>query len=428
MKQQSIDQNEYKANRERVLRDLNWAITSVSLISESPETAEQPETLDLTLINKSHLTEFLAPYNHFRIGQYYEGLVLYWLEHIRRLKIIARHQQVFEDSRTVGEIDVLFEDEAGVLTHWEIAVKFYLYYPEVNPVDSHFIGPNVKDSFERKMRRLFEYQLPLSQTHFPDVRCRRAFVKGMIFYHPDQSSSAQLPEKLSSTHPRGTWLHLSELSRLTKQHGELLFLIREKPDWLSAALCSETDTRLFSFAELQQQLETHFQDEHRPILVSALNCAQSICREVDRVFIVSDSWPQILNCKSLSKLGIANTQLSPAGLENLKSVPRLYSLTIDGRFLTEECLEVFNTLPELKSLIFTECQLDQKHLERLKQLRHIAEFRFDSVSLPESAVEDLGNLAQATSLGFYETNLSRQDVVRLQKTLPQCNVYRFPND
>ncbi|MFH1301303.1 MAG: DUF1853 family protein [Planctomycetota bacterium] len=291
MNQESTPRQEIVESQQ--VRDLKWAVTSPSLITQSSAEEMLPAVPDFQTVDQRHLEDFLAPYSHFRIGQYYEGLVLYWLEHIRRLKIIARHQQVFEESRTVGEIDVLFEDEAGVMTHWEIAVKFYLYYPEVNPVDSHFIGPNVKDSFERKMRRLIEYQLPLSQTHFPDVRCRQAFVKGMIFYHPDQSSPAQLPEKLSPTHERGTWLHLSELSRLTKQHEEPVFLIREKPDWLSDALCSRTDERLHSFANLQSQLETHFQEQTRPILISALSCQQITCHEVERVFVVPDSWPEI---------------------------------------------------------------------------------------------------------------------------------------
>ena len=179
------------------------------------------------------------------------------------------------------------------MNHWEIAVKFYLYHPGDNAAGSHFVGPNVKDTFEKKMRRLFDFQLPLSQTHFPEVDRRQAFVKGMIFYHLDHSFPEQLPEKLSPTHEQGSWLHLSELSRLTAQHGELRFLIREKPDWLSAALCSKTGDRLLSFKALQQHLETHFQQNHRPILISALHCQQSVYSEVDRVFIVSESWPQI---------------------------------------------------------------------------------------------------------------------------------------
>lgn len=275
------------------LRDLKWAITSPSLITHAHAEENPSEVSDFQTIDHQHLEDYLAPYSRFRVGQYFEGLVLYWLEHIRRLKIIARHHQLFEDNRTVGEIDILFQDEDGVLTHWEIAVKFYLYFPEANATGSHYVGPNVKDSFEKKMRRLFEYQLPLSQTHFPEVARRQAFVKGMIFYHPTCALPTQLPERLSPTHLRGTWLRISELSWLTEQHGELLFLIREKPDWLSASLCNKADERLLSFEELQRQLETHFQEQTRPILVSAFTCPQGICHEIDRVFIVSDSWPHI---------------------------------------------------------------------------------------------------------------------------------------
>lgn len=293
MNHQPENQPSQNVLQSQALRDLKWAITSPSLITQASEDEILPEVPDFQTIDIPHLENYLAPYSRFRIGTYFEGLVLYWLEHIRRLKIIARHQQIFEANQTIGEIDILFEDEAGVVNHWEIAVKFYLNDPGENATGSHFVGPNVKDTFEKKMRRLFDFQLPLSQTHFPEVDRRQAFVKGMIFYHPDHSLPKQLPEKLSSTHLRGTWLRLSELSRLTAQHGELQFLIREKPDWLSTAFCSKIDERLLSFNELQQQLKTHFQQNHRPILISALTCQQSVCSEVERFFIVSESWPRV---------------------------------------------------------------------------------------------------------------------------------------
>ncbi|QDV51833.1 DUF1853 family protein [Gimesia fumaroli] len=293
MNHQPENQPSQNVLQSQALRDLKWAITSPSLITQASEDEILPEVPDFQAIDVPHLENYLAPYSRFRIGTYFEGLVLYWLEHIRRLKIIARHQQIFEANQTIGEIDILFEDEAGVVNHWEIAVKFYLYDPGDNATGSHFVGPNVKDTFEKKMRRLFDFQLPLSKTHFPEVNRRQAFVKGMIFYHTDHNSPKQLPEKLSPTHERGSWLHLSELSRLNAQHGELWFLIREKPDWLSASLCSKSDDRLLNFNELQQHMESHFQHKQRPILISALNCQESKCSEVDRVFIASESWPQI---------------------------------------------------------------------------------------------------------------------------------------
>ncbi len=277
----------------RALRDLQWAIESPSLITQPDQESELPDLPPLNLIDPRELEAFLAPYARFRIGEYFEGLVLYWLERIRGVNIIAQHQQVFENQQTIGEIDFLFQDEAGVLTHWETAVKFYLYCPEVNATGSHFVGPNVKDTFERKMRRLFAHQLPLSQQHFSDVTRREAFVKGWLFYHPDHERPTQLPDHLSPQHARGGWLHFKELDRLLNQDSNPRFLIREKPDWLSPAFCNSTDPALIDFDELHRHLAAHFQKSTRPILISVLTAQDAFYRESERVFVVPDHWPQI---------------------------------------------------------------------------------------------------------------------------------------
>jgi hypothetical protein len=291
--------NQHPAFRQsRALRDLHWALHSPSLIKQ-PEGAIEPSLLpDLDQVDVAELEAFLIPHARFRIGEYFEGLILFWLERIRKVQLLAQHQQVFEQEQTVGEIDFLFTDEAGVVTHWETAVKFYLYCPAENPTGSHWIGPNVKDTFQKKMRRLFEHQLPLSRKHFPQVTRRQAYVKGIIFYHPDQELSAQLPpdlpDRLSPTHARGTWIRFSELTHFQAQYGEPRFLIREKPDWLSPSFCSSTNPALIDFAALHHRLETHFQQSPRPILISLLTSQQLLYQEAERVFIVPDHWPHIL--------------------------------------------------------------------------------------------------------------------------------------
>ena len=284
---------ESEFRQSRALRDLQWAIESPSLITQPEQESKPPCLPPLNKIDPRELEAFLAPYARFRIGEYFEGLVLYWLEQIRGVNIMAQHQQVFENQQTIGEIDFLFTDEAGVLTHWETAVKFYLYCPEDNATGSHFVGPNVKDTFERKMQRLFAHQLPLSQRHFPDVARREAFVKGCLFYHPDHERPSQLPAHLSPQHAQGVWLHLKELDRLLNQDSNPRFLIREKPDWLSPAFCSSTDPALIDFDALHRHLAAHFQKSTRPILISVLTAQDTFYRESERAFIVPDRWPQI---------------------------------------------------------------------------------------------------------------------------------------
>lgn len=291
MKPEKHHPNDVERPSSLILRDLHWAITSPALIS-FPQVLSLVEELDLSLIDVEELQEFITPYSRFRVGEYFEGLVLYWLERIRKLKIIAKHQQLFVENQTVGEIDFLFEDAAGELNHWETAVKFYLYYPHANQTGSSFIGPNAKDTFEKKRRRLFEHQLPLSETHFPEVAHRVAFVKGIIFYHPHHTPPTQLPGELSPAHLQGIWLYHSELDWLEQQLGATVYQIREKPDWLSPAVCDPGTEKLLSFSELKQSLAAHFQEVDRPLMISVLKQNEHDSREIKRLFVVSETWPE----------------------------------------------------------------------------------------------------------------------------------------
>lgn len=180
-------------NSSRQLDDLTWAIASPSLLADCPVVPD----FDPDRVDPEHLAAFLAETPGHRVGRYFERLVLYWLQYVRRVEIVAKSLQIREGNRTVGEIDLLFRDEQHRLNHWEIAVKFYLHFQHKNLSGSHFIGPNAADTFERKMERLFGHQLPRSEASFPEVEIRQAFVKGRIFYHPNQELPHELPMRLA---------------------------------------------------------------------------------------------------------------------------------------------------------------------------------------------------------------------------------------
>lgn len=292
MNNESTSQSAHGMLESQHVRDLKWAITSPSLMTRSDKDSISSRFTNETPIDEQELTSFLTQYTSFRVGTYFEGLVLYWLEKICNLNIIAKQLQVFEENRTVGEIDFVFEDQAGILNHWETAIKFYLHFPTENPTGSHFIGPNAVDTFEKKSQRLLEHQLPFSQKHFPEVAKREAFMKGYIFYHADETPPIQLPETMSANHLKGTWIRYSELLRLNDQNQTHLFRILHKPYWLSPEIGRFPNEDLNSFTELKSQLDTHFLNSARPLLVSVLTRQQNICHEIDRIFIVSESWPQ----------------------------------------------------------------------------------------------------------------------------------------
>ncbi|MDA0586640.1 MAG: DUF1853 family protein [Planctomycetota bacterium] len=290
---------------QQAIRDLDWVLTSPTLISPSHVAEEISDSIEPTNLNQfqNELAEFIhreSPRrDQYRVGRYFEQLVLFYLKHIRQVEIVASGLQIRDGSRTVGELDFVFRDEQGRLQHWETAVKFYLFHPDPTESGNHLVGPDSRDNFEKKMQRLFEHQLPLSNKPFPDIAERHAFVKGRVFYHPEFLPPTSLPDLLSPDHLRGVWLYrrdLDWLSRLAESSGSGMARIVQKPLWLSPDIVTDTPSdltakQLVPVENLQAQLKQHFRESSSPRLVSLLARQSGEWREVERVFVVAESWP-----------------------------------------------------------------------------------------------------------------------------------------
>ncbi len=280
----------------RQFRDLIWAVNSPSLISN----AVHHGVLDPCDVDTEHLASFLDDFKGHRVGRYFEQLIFYWLKYIRRVEIIAQSLPIRDGNRTLGEIDLLFRDEQGRLTHWEIALKFYLHFPHPSSIDSHFIGPNAADTFERKMERLFQHQLPRSAATFPDIEIRQAYVKGRIFYHPLAVPSFDLPQHHSPDHLRCHWVRSSQLDLIGPSVGEL-FRVLHKPFWLSEEsarkkvspneLIPRSESDLVTWRQLCEHLEEHFAIDGHPVLISKLCSSDLEFAELQRIFVVPECWP-----------------------------------------------------------------------------------------------------------------------------------------
>ena len=278
------------------LRDLIWAVNSRSLLAAGPEIAGVESSqvdawqLDAAQVDSDHLAAFLAETSGYRVGRYFERLILYWLQHIRRVEVVADTLQIHDGNRTVGEIDLLFRDEQQRLTHWEIAVKFYLHYPHHTATGSHYIGPNAADTFERKIDRLFGHQLPRSEIYFPDVEIRQAFVKGRIFYHPNEPLSQKLPSRLSPDHLRCNWIRSSECLILSAAES-VSYRILRKPYWLSEDAAEVSGSEILSPKDMIDCLTSKFNAEYRPVLISQMEADGPELMETNRIFVVPDRWP-----------------------------------------------------------------------------------------------------------------------------------------
>ncbi len=278
--------------KDRAIRDLRWSIESPSLITSKPSLLQETKSCDWESY-KDPLAQFLGNPPQHRVGKYFESLNQFWLEHICQVKLIAQNYQVIEAGHTKGEIDFVFQTKNAEFIHWETAVKFYLYHATETSLDSHFIGPNTSDTFERKMDRLFNKQLPLGMKAFPQTTRHEAQVKGRIFYHPDQPRPIELPKHLAEHHHKGTWVKVCEWDKYIGTRPHEYFRILRKPYWLS-----EESLELEKLPELQrrdafkEELTKHFNRSGHSLLVGAFRRDQNRLHESERLFVVESSWPK----------------------------------------------------------------------------------------------------------------------------------------
>ena len=272
-------------------RDLIWAINSPSLIRTSIEHSPAWPACEPVEFVSASVQNFCDQRTRYRVGQYFEDLVHFYLKAVRNYEIVEHGLQIQEGGRTVGELDFLYREAGGDLHHCETAVKFYLYIPQANESGSQLIGPNAADNFERKTQRLFEHQLKLSEGRFPGVLKREAFVKGRIFYHPLWDTPAELPASLAPDHLRGIWFRESELEWLRSSGEETKFRAARKPLWLAQDVVSLDDSELRTADEICVQIRQHFSKRRTPQLINALIAHDEVWRESQRIFVVSDQWP-----------------------------------------------------------------------------------------------------------------------------------------
>ena len=269
----------YNMNANQLQRDIQWILDCPDLL--------EGDAQHLRLQNIAiSADERVEPSTH-KVGRYFEHLVAAMLRHSLDHHLHDQSVQIIRDGRTLGELDFIYDDRTGVLTHCEVSLKYYLYYPQENSSGSHFIGPNPNDTFENKVSRLMSHQIPLSQTYYPTAKRRESFVKGVIFYPYGLDSPLAYPQYLSRDHYRGTWLYARDVSKLADNAHDT-YSICQKPHWLSPAI---NETTMLSPSEIRNLVTNHFGSRSQPLMISRLRERQGHWIEQERLMIVSNQWP-----------------------------------------------------------------------------------------------------------------------------------------
>lgn len=150
----------------------------------------------------------------------------------------ASQIQLIQDGITLGEMDFLLEENAShKLVHVELSYKFYLLDKRVSNNMAKWVGPNQRDSLERKWLKLRQAQFPKLYSHSAE-----RFLKNLGFENQFIDQSLCMPMQLFipfgeskiamgalSVCYSGRWISFVDFS--SENWSDYTFFIPEKEDW-----------------------------------------------------------------------------------------------------------------------------------------------------------------------------------------------------
>lgn len=299
------------------MRDLAWVINSPALLTQSDavyagdkvsdvwcrrvyqRSVDWLEALDH---DPNPLQQWLDQNPSPLLGIYFERLLAFWVQHVPEMQLLARNLVVLQPGRHIGEFDLLFRDlPSDELVYWEVAVKFYLRYGR-----SHFewLGPNPRDSLQRKLNKVFARQLQLHQhpaarrllqQQFGRTAARsQAFIKGYLFYPHDSDwhQPESIPAAVSHAHLKGWWCRHAELPGWLSRRAEAhRWCVLRRLQWLAPAYIPD-GKGVLTRDELLDHLHSHFAQHYQALLLAELRPVSGGWYEVSRGFVVNQHWPK----------------------------------------------------------------------------------------------------------------------------------------
>ncbi|GGJ90039.1 DUF1853 family protein [Pseudomonas matsuisoli] len=292
--------------RSATVRDLAWVLTAPPLL-HSPEDqrhplsastwSEKPDQLNDWLIALDHddssLTAYVERVRSRRLGHYYEALWQFALAHAPGITVVAANVPVRDHGRTLGEMDLLYQDDAGV-HHVEFAVKFYLG-PETQEATDLYAwrGTDVTDQLGTKVERLRNRQLAITRTPegqaalnaYTDVIPRASMWMGGCLFYPEPPCSP--PLGVHPLHLRSRWLRRFAWESL-QDAGEWQPLTRRQ--WFAPILC--TNEERWDNTMTGAWLNARPQPLPGTMLARFERKDAFTWQEVERVLMMDDHWPE----------------------------------------------------------------------------------------------------------------------------------------
>ena len=282
----------------QLINDIKWVIESPSIFEIAPEnypweTFVIPELFEEMMKNTINSPEVVLDYfnseEQFILGKYFEKLLGFIFDYSKKLEIVAKGLQIFNDSRTIGEIDFLLNDKQNKkIIQLEVAVKYYLG-TDSDAAWSKWIGPNGADNLERKIDK-FAVQLTMAGFVNSEILTKDTLVspkillKGYLFRHLNNS---RLPAFCSPTVLNGTWIYHNEAEQIINPKNN--YAIIPKNRWLSFYI--DKKIKIVSGKKIGKVLDEAVFKIGKGILLAEMD--HSGRRIVEKYMVVPNNWPDL---------------------------------------------------------------------------------------------------------------------------------------
>ncbi|MCK5907305.1 MAG: DUF1853 family protein, partial [Flavobacteriales bacterium] len=258
--------------KNKIIRDLEQSIKSEFILKDDlclPNSFLEIDNsvLDAWLLrldkDPKELITFTEKRYSYRLGRYFENLLLFYFNFHPNIEVIEFGKQIFSGKRTIGEMDFILKNiSTGQIVHLETALKYFA--KEKDRTNFHsYICPNGSRTFGEKIDKIFSKQLKITETPEAmeflksiDVYPVKSFhfIKGTLFYHPDEAD-AVINERLNPLHLKGWWIYYKEIESLSNNSK---YKLVHKLKWLSPEI-EINDDKLLSKTQLLVELNQHFE-------------------------------------------------------------------------------------------------------------------------------------------------------------------------
>lgn len=281
----------YKYNfKHPMVRDLAWAIASPPLLAN-----EQDALVSMAWFQQQYLSYLPrlfaldnnpAPLIEFinrqqRLGVYFEQLWHFFFEDSPNFDVLLANIQIQDSHQTYGEFDFIIREKATqIVTHFEVAVKFYLGYQHDSAENKLWYGANIKDRLDIKIDHMLKHQIRLGhlasaqavlKQHNITIDDEKIILKGRLYQpHPD----LQLANNDVQHNPcNWSWL---TVRCFKASHANFCWYRLAKPDYLAPRLPEE----------VYRWHSDNAVNEKKPLQLLRYKDQ----KEAERLFLVPDGW------------------------------------------------------------------------------------------------------------------------------------------